>query len=158
MSKAQSTHTDDADLEPVDLDPPAPEIARWQELVDRETVIYHGGDAEKVIPFRRPAWASPDGDIIGSWLDTTYYTSELAPIPLEYARGLADEEMLKPAVLLVRAKLCGDGRPIVGLGLERFDGKSKKWISELGQGLTLAEAEALADVLRAAVALHGGGK
>lgn len=165
MSKAQATNTGvpdsdiPADLEPVELDPPAPEIIRWQELVDRDVVIYHEGDAEKIIPFPRPAWADPDEDIIGAYLDTSYYTSEYAFIALEHARGETDDDEFRPAVLLVRAKLCGDGKPIVGLNLKKISDRDKKsWTSELGQGLTPAEALELADVLRAAVDLLGGVK
>ncbi|MGE0219660.1 hypothetical protein [Mycolicibacterium sp.] len=56
-------------MPPVELDPPAPPdpaIARWQELAERDIIINHGGDAETVMPFPRPAWADPDCDMIGN--------------------------------------------------------------------------------------------
>jgi hypothetical protein len=146
-----------ADCTAVHLDPPAPEIDRWQEFADREYIIYHDGNAEKIIPFPRPAWAYPDGDIIGAYLTSCYYTSEFAHIPLQYSRGDFDDSALVKASIDVRAKLCGDGKPIVGLGIRQFNPKTKKWTLELSQGLSPAEALDLIAVLQAAVALFGSG-
>ncbi|WP_204806462.1 hypothetical protein [Mycobacterium riyadhense] len=142
---------------PVDLDPPAPPpaaLARWKELADRDIVVYHDGDASKVIPFERPAWADPDHDIIGRNLSQTYYTSQWAEIPLSYVNGHIDEEELEPAVMRVRAKMCGDGIGFVGLSERRF--ANGQWKVSDGVGLTPAEATEIAHALLAAVDLIGG--
>ncbi|WP_044080325.1 hypothetical protein [Mycobacterium canetti] len=142
---------------PIDLDPPAlppAALLRWKELADRDIGVYHDGDASKVIPFERPEWADPDCDIVGRNLSQCYYTSEWVEIPLAYRDGHIDEEELEPAVMRVRAKMCGDGIAFVGLSERRF--AKGQWKFSDGVGLTPTEATELARVLLAAVELIGG--
>lgn len=140
--------------QPVDLDTPAPAVQRWQELVEREITVYHEGDAAKVIPFPRPAWADPDCDIIGSRLDTCYYASDWVEVPLSWTNGDHDVELLEWATMRVRAKVSGDGRPSIGL-TERYHTKDG-WQTGGGAGLAVTEATELAQALLAAVELIGG--
>jgi hypothetical protein len=143
------------DLDPVELDPPSPEIVRWRQLAERETIIYHDGDATNIIPFPRPAWADPDCDIVSDRLDRCYYTTEFARIPVSTRAGAVDADAFMPAHFDVRAKLGGDGHPIVGMGL-RWRNSKGEWCYEFSLGVTPAEALEFADVLRAAVDLLGG--
>jgi hypothetical protein len=152
----QIVETDIADLDPVELDPPSPEVVRWQELADRNIRICHEGDAEKVIPFPRPAGADPDCDIVGKGLAWSYYTSEWADVTVAHSPGAVDDDHVLPASVRVRAKWCGDGGRFVGLSMR--DTQDGKWEWPEGFGLTSAEALELADVLRAAVDLLGGAK
>ncbi|OBB18547.1 hypothetical protein A5761_08670 [Mycolicibacterium setense] len=144
------------DTEPVNLDPPAPELARWQELADQPIVIPHGGDASKVLNFPRPDWADPDMDYVGSSVGTSAYRSE--PVRIA-ARGCLDSRnvdgVITPAHVNVAAELWGGGTRKIHLDLARFEGKG--W-SEPMIGLYLDEALQLADALRAAVDLFGGAK
>lgn len=142
------------DVEPVELDPPNPATARWEELADRDVFIHHGGDAEKVMPFPRPAWSDPDEDIIGRHLARCYYASAWVDIPLKYRSGEVQGGFIEPATIRIRAKWCGDGDQLVGLSMRQT--VSGKWQCWPGTGLTAAEATALAEALLAAVDLIGG--
>lgn len=139
---------------PVQLDPPDPAITRWQELADRGVIIDHSGDAEKVIPFPRPAWADPDEDIIGNRLSSSYYTSEWARIPISYRDGEVTGDFFEPATMRVRAKMCGDGEKIIGISARQF--AKGEWHWWHGVGMKPAEATELANALLAAVDLIGG--
>lgn len=155
-------HTFDCDnpeappLEPVNLDPdpePPAEIVRWQELVHREHIIDHGGNAELVMPMPRPAWADPDCDIIGANRGQSYYNSASVVIPVAYSSGGSQGSLFEPANMRVRAKLCGDGNHIIGLSRRSVIKGEWRWTE--GVGLTPDEATALAHVLLAAADLIG---
>jgi hypothetical protein len=141
------------DLEPVELDPLDPAIVRWRELADRDIDVYHGGDAEKVIPFPRPAWADADQDFIGRSLTGCYYNSEWVNVVTSHALGNVDSEVSERASVKVRAKQCGDGEAYVGITVRRcVDGK---WV-EIGTNMLAAEVTDLIAVLQASVDLIGG--
>lgn len=145
--------TTPAELEPVDLDPPNPAIARWQELAERDIDIVHDGDAEKVMPFPRPAWASAHEDEVGRTLGGSFYVSEAAYVPMRHRLGVNDDEVWEPAAIRIRARQCGTGEHYIGFAARQVvDGKMKETFSV---GLNPAEALELADVLRAAVDLLG---
>lgn len=153
-------NTDAVDLEPIDLDPPNPAIARWEELADWDGIIHHDGDAEKMLPFPRPAWADPDEDEFGQSLHSTNYSSRPVRVSARYAPGnLIDDNSWAPAAALVSAELAGDGIAKVLLTVSNMKGGSVKnggvWLGQ-AIGLTVDEALELADVLRAAVDLIGG--
>lgn len=139
--------------DPVELDQPDPTLTRWRALAEREIAIQHGGNAEKVMPMPRPSWSEPDQDTIGRCLGTSYYVSEPVHVATRNRYGAVYEDRLIPARFTVRAKLCGDGAPIVGLAHRCVvDGE---WESFSGVGLEPAEAVELAAALLAAVDLLG---
>lgn len=146
--------------EPVDLDPPAPlpaEILRWVELAGRDIDIDHAGDASKVIPFPRPAWADPDNDFVGTTVQGSYYRSAAAEVPSLSAGGEEDGETLSPAFVKVSVRVHGTGNQLVGLSLFKFSEKQDQWV-QAGMSLPPAAAADLAHVLLAAVDLIGGAK
>lgn len=151
-TKAVAT-TDDP-FEPVELDPPNPAIARWQELADRAIVIPHDGDASKVLEFPRPEWSDETLDHVGCSAFNTAYRSERVRIA---ARGCSDARNVKgvitPAHVNVIAEQWESGTKKVYLGIARFEGN--RWIEQM-VGLYRAEALELAEALRAAVDLLGG--
>jgi hypothetical protein len=157
---------DTGNSDPVDLDPPAPEILRWQELADRDVNIYHEGDASKVLAAPRPAWSDPAEDAIGDSPSEAVYQSAPAKVALTLEPGLpyGDDE-LDPTRVVVRAfmghmceqsvygievKLC---RPIKG----RKHSDDKPWF-HTRMSLTISEARELVEVLQAAIDLIGGEK
>ncbi|MFL0292984.1 hypothetical protein ACJH6J_18295 [Mycobacterium sp. SMC-18] len=138
------------DMPPVELDPPAPEVVRWQELADRELVIYHGGDAEKILSFPRPAWSDPDCDGIGNSVLNTRYRSAITYVVSGYGRGDVDDDELEPAAFGVRVAKFGDGTEVVNVHLRRqVDGK---WV-DFGLSMFLEQARELARVIDAAADL-----
>lgn len=151
--KKQNIETaNDNPFEPVTLDPPAPEIVRWQELAARDTEIYHGGDAEKIIPFPRPAWADPDRDVIGDSWQQSCYRSARVEIPTMSGGGAHDGEHFEPAVFAVGAKIHGGGYPLIGIQIRRYI--QKEW-HEWGSSIPPKAALELAEAIKAAVALFG---
>lgn len=153
MAQKQKKVTESVDLAPVELDPPDPALARWQELADRDIDIYHDGDAEKVIPFPRPAWADPDrDDIAGTWQGSCY-RSAVVEIASMSAGGHNDDESLRPAHFTVTARIHGNGYVVIGVLTRRFiDDEWREW----GGSIHPAGALELADALRAAVDMVGG--
>lgn len=148
-------HTAECTLPPVDLDPPDPAIARWQELTERDIHIEHDGDAEKVLSFPRPAWAGPDCDQVGVNVSLTSYNSDSAYIPANHMGGEAIGETVMPCGFRVRGRLIGEGWVGVGITTTRYT--SGEW-RELGATLTLDEARNLVDVILAAIDMVGGEK
>lgn len=149
-------HTAECSLEPIDLDPPDPALARWEELSDWDGIVHHYGDAEKVIPFPRPAWSDPDEDDFGQSHRSTCYGSRPARVAIHQGPGnYINGSQWAPAAALVSARLWGDGLTNVNLTLTNID--AGKWRSTALR-LTASEALELADVLRAAVDLIGGEK
>ncbi|KRD04959.1 hypothetical protein ASE48_20170 [Mycobacterium sp. Root265] len=144
-----------AELTPVELDPPDPVLARWEELSGRDIAIDHGGDAEKIIPIPRPAWADPDCDEIGKSVGWTTFNSTTAHVPANRMGGEAIGECLLPCGFRVRGRLIGDGWAGVGITMTRY--LDEKWNS-LGITLTLDEARDFANVILAAVDMVGGEK
>lgn len=143
-----------ADLVPVELDPPDPALARWEELSDWGGIIYHNGDAEAMLPFPRPAWADADEDEFGQSYISTCYSSRPARVAIKQAPGnRIDADRWAPAAALVSAELYGTGITKVSLTLTNI--REGKWFS-IALALSAAEALELADVLRAAVDLFGG--
>lgn len=146
--------TEIVDLEPVELDPPDPAIARWEELSDWDGIIYHNGDAQAMLPFPRPAWADVDEDDFGQSYISTCYSSRPARVAVKQAPGnYINADQWAPAAALVSAELYGTGIAKVALTLTNI--KEGKWFS-IALGLSAAEALELADVLKAAVDLIGG--
>ncbi|OBJ97574.1 hypothetical protein [Mycolicibacterium conceptionense] len=142
------------DLEPVELDPSDPAIARWEELADWDGIIYHDGDAEAMLPFPRPAWADVDEDDFGQSYISTCYSSRPARVAIKQAPGnRISANQWAPAAALVSAELYGTGITKVALTLTNI--REGKWFS-IALGLSPAEALELADVLKAAVDLLGG--
>lgn len=148
----------DTDREPVELDPPDPALARWEELSDWDGITDHGGDAEDMLPFPRPAWADPDHDVFGQSYISTCYAAPPARVAVKQAPGKRiSDYRWAPAGALVSARLYGTGITEVHLTLARWNQDEKKWIT-LALGISPDEALELADVLRAAVDLFGGDK
>lgn len=143
------------DTPPVELDPPAPlppEVSRWQQLAARDIRIRHDGDAEKVIPFPRPAWADPDEDNVGRSLSGSCYRSSYVRVPVTNAKGTNNDGVLDPAEVTVSARIHGDGLKVVGLKTLRYDATEEEW--DLGSiGMSAASAVELAKVLLAAAEL-----
>ena len=150
-------HTFDCDhpeAPPINLDPPAPELVRWQELVDRGVLVAHNGDVSELISVPRPAWSDPYEDSISEILGGCYYASDQIRIPLQYRPGEIRDGYFEPATMRVRAKMGFDGDKFVGLS--RRETINGKWTLIEGVGLTPAEATELAEALLAAVDLIGG--
>lgn len=163
MAPRKKPIDESVNIEPVNLDPPDPALARWQELADLTIVITHDGDAEKVMPFPRPAWADPDEDSIGNTMGGSFYRSTPVDVATPTAGGYkADNGALVPAHFTVSTRIHGNGMALVGLRISRYvvsnneakDGESR-WI-EWSASMPPATALELADVLRAAVDLLGG--
>lgn len=144
-----------ADLGPVELDPPNPAIARWQELADRDITVVHDDDAEKVIGFPRPAWADPDEDDIGTSAPASFYRSSYVSVASMTSGGENVGGELYPAHVKVSARIHGDADLLIGILVNRFI--SGEW-REFGTSLPPAAAVELAEVLLAAVDLVGGVK
>lgn len=147
--------TDVADLEPVNLDSVDPALAHWQELVDRDTAIYHGGDIEKIMPFPRPAWSDPDQDLFSTSLPCCLYRAD--PVKVSATRHTGDKtdpDEWTSAGVYVQPAIGGTDVPVVRISFsERVGGK---WDNSPYMALTITEATDLIGVLRAAVDLHGG--
>lgn len=146
------------DTEPVNLDPEPeipPEIARWNELADRDIDVYHGGDAERVIPFPRPTWADADRDHIGQNIAESCYRSACAAISASWVDGDNDGDSLEMGGARVAAVMHGDGTTAVNLSVRKRSGTKEAW-SGVGVIFTPAEAALLSDALLAAVDLIGG--
>ncbi|MGE2835464.1 hypothetical protein [Mycobacterium sp. SMC-4] len=144
-----------ADQQPVNLDPPNPAIARWQELAERDTDIYHGGDAEKMMPFPRPAWADPDWDDVATTWQAACYRGAPVYVASFSGSGEDDGEIVRPACVRVIPRIHGCGSKLVGINIRRFVGG--KW-HEWGTSIQPEGALELADVLRAAVEVMGDEK
>lgn len=148
--------TTDDPFEPVELDPPDPAIARWQELVERDYYVYHDGDAEKYIPFPRPKWSQPDEDQIEACLPLSAYKSEPVAVRSVHSGGQRGVPgTLRPAAVVVTAFMYGTGEQVVNVKTERVYNKTDQWQS-LAVNLSPEEVADLIDVLTAALALIGG--
>lgn len=143
-----------ADPAPVNLDQPSPELVRWEELADRDTDIVHHGNAEKVLPFPRPAWADPSEDGTGRSHLSTCYSSPPASVPATHSLGVDHGDWYEPARAIVSAKAWGSGRTCVNLTVSKVEDGSG-W-SNTALSLQPSEATELARVLLAAVDLIGG--
>lgn len=142
------------DLNPVDLDPPSPAIARWEELADRDICVQHNGNAEMVIPFPRPAWADPDEDVVGDTVQSSIYRSPVAYVASMTGGGDDDGNTVRPANFQVSAKIHGSGQMLIGVTINAV--RDGKWCW-LGISIDPKGALDLSEVLRAAVELVGGG-
>lgn len=148
-----------AELAPVDLDPPSPELARWQELSSRNSVqIEHDGDAEKMMSIPRPAWSDPDWDQVGESVQRAAYTSASAFIAAKTGAGFNRIDSREPAQVQVYVSMHGAGTKRVQLRL--IDTNIASGSASPGTGwstktmaLLPEEALELANVLRAAVDL-----
>ena len=152
------------DLEPVELDPPAPEIVRWQELAEREIDLRHEGDASRVIQAPRPAWSDPDEDLVDGAPHSSVYMSSPARVALCVHQGLSrdDGDELMPARVVVRAFMGSmfdqELRGLEVRVVKRNKGKDKDekpWFHTVFS-LSVSEARELVDVILAAVDLVGG--
>lgn len=143
---------DSTDLAPLELDPPDPALARWQELADRMTAIRHAGDAERVMPFPRPAWADEDYDVIGTSVPSSLYRSRSVEVAARWFGG-SDDDVFTPSIIAVHGKVDGDGIRSIGVTSRRT--VDRKW-QDFAMSLSVAGALELAGVLRAAVDLLGG--
>ncbi|MET4432393.1 hypothetical protein [Mycolicibacterium sp. 624] len=150
--------TETVDLEPVDLDPRAPELDAWDRLCEKangDGTLYHGGDASSIMTIPRPIWADPDEDKVGRSMLVTSYKSTAAYVTFSHQTGKSDAENWYSAGMYVSAKMFDDGEPLIGLSYSDADITSGEWKKPTTANLTPAEALELADVLRAAVALFG---
>ncbi len=146
------------DLEPVDLDPRAPELDAWERLCEKangDGTLYHGGDASTIMTIPRPIWADPDKDAVGRSMLVTCYKSTAAYVTFSHQTGKADGDYWYSAGMYVSAKCFDDGEPLIGISYSDADMTSGEWNKPTTANLTPAEALELADVLRAAVALFG---
>ena len=143
-----------ADAPPVELDPPDPTVARWQELVAKPSKVEHDGDASEVMPQPRPAWSDPDLDHVGASWRQTYYSSETAIVYASHSTGWFNDEIWRPATVSVTAKLYANGETSISVANKSFTGPDG--FGHWALGLTVAETLELIDVLRAAVDLIGG--
>ncbi|TXI63307.1 hypothetical protein [Mycolicibacterium mageritense] len=155
MTPKKKIVTEVVDLDPVDLDPPDPAIARWEEFAARDIDIEHDGDAEKVIPFPRPAWADPSRDDVCATSQESSYRSPKVLVASLTAGGCDDGGWLEPASAGVSARVHGNGNRLVGLTIRRY--VNEEW-REFGMSMPPSAAVELADVLRAAVDLFGSGQ
>lgn len=140
------------DTTPVELDPPDPTLARWEELLDRDRMIYHDGDAEKIMPFPRPAWSDPDQDLITNSGLTSLYRAEPIPVTASRHDGRNDGKIFTPASVFVQPVLGGSGNKAVRLSFSKWSGSSG-WDNAPYMALTIPEVANLIDVLSAAVDL-----
>ena len=162
---ADAEHLDDERLDDggsipcdvIDLDGPDPALTAWQALVNDAT-IEHGGDAEKVIPFPRPAWADPAGDRVAGSIEGSYYRSDMVHVFALKNPGKNDDDAdtLTPARARVSATLYGDGDPMVSVSLRAWNWveseERSRWVGMVVDFMP-AEARELAAVLLAAAAL-----
>lgn len=152
--------TEPVDMEPVELDPPDPAIARWEELSLRKSYVCHGGDAEKILGsvHPRPAWADPDHDQTGrSHLSTSYGSAPVRVIS-SHNFGADHNGTWQPACAFVSAQFYGNSHESVKVTFSQVvDGKGDKsqW-QNIAMSFQPHEALELAEVLRAAVDLFGG--
>ncbi|WP_287001510.1 MULTISPECIES: hypothetical protein [Gordonia] len=126
-------------------------LTNWQHLVSAgksQTLIQHGGDLARMMPFPRPVWADPDRDQIGTSLPGSCYRSAIASVPATHARGWLDDDWVTARVD-VAAKQYGNGFAMVGLTIA----KPATAGADVGLSLTPDEARQLSDVLRAAADL-----
>lgn len=152
----EANQVDVVDLEPVELDPPDPDLTRWQELLDRNTGIYHDGDIEKIMPFPRPAWSDPDEDLFATSLPCCLYRAEPVKVNATRHSGHRGVDEWIPAGVYVQPAIGGTDVPVVRISFsEKTD---KGWNNLPYMALTITEATDLIDVLRAALNLLGGEK
>jgi hypothetical protein len=164
MRENSATETPDSN-QPVDLDTEAPdgkgsisdatpaqspELRRWMELADVNSLVVHNGDASKVIAVPRPQWSDAEYDHIASSADLTQYRSAPAIVALSRMAGLDDGGWWEPAAAEVSAKLYGS--TLTGVGMTVRKRIAGHWES-LGFSLTVDEAYELASVLLAAADL-----
>lgn len=140
-----------ADATPVELDPPDPTVARWQELTAKPFEVEHDGDASEVMPQPRPAWSDPNLDHVGASWRQSNYASAPAVVYASHATGLVEDGLWIPARISTIAKLYGNGETGISVGIKSFLAGNSAVV-----GLTVAETLELIDVLRAAVDLIGG--
>ncbi|WP_285034581.1 hypothetical protein [Mycolicibacterium sp. lyk4-40-TYG-92] len=138
--------------EPVELDPPDPALTRWQQLAARDIEVEHDGDAEKIVPFPRPAWADPDYDRIAGTTTGCWYQSTPVRVASHTGGGTCDDGIFEPAHFKISARVHGNGNRLIGFTMIRRQGG--QW-EEAGMSMTPADAQELADVLRAAVDIFG---
>lgn len=153
MTHTTDVDTSPAELAPVELDPPRPEIVCWQELAAIDVGIFHEGDTSKVTTVPRPAWSDPERDVVANALTHTRYRSALAEATLGFEKGLAEDDYLEPATAQVQALMFGDGTEMVHFATQIWKGDD--WVSH-GINLSAAEALNIAELLTAAAALIGG--
>lgn len=156
MSAKRKINVEPVDLPPVELDPPAPALARWLELADRERAIYHDGDIEKIMPFPRPAWSDPDEDLFATSLPCCLYRAYPVKVSATRHNGdKTDPNKWESASVFVQPAIGGTSVPVVRISFsEQVD---KRWDNSPYMALTLTEARDLIGVLQAAVDLIGGG-
>lgn len=146
-----------AELTPVELDDPDPVLSRWQELVDQERSVYHGGDIEKIMPFPRPAWSDPDQDLFATSLPCCLYRAEPVKVPATRHNGNADDdEIWTSAGMYVQPAIGGTDVPVVRVSFSEYTGRG--WNNKPYMALTVTEAKYLIEVLSAAVNVLGGEK
>lgn len=151
----QFAEVDAVDLEPVNLDPPDPALARWEELLDRSPVVFHDGDIEKIMPFPRPAWSDPDEDLFASSLPCCLYRAVPVKVPATRHSGDGKHPTVwESAGVYVQPAIGGTDVPVVRISFS--DKTDKGWNNSPYMALTVTEATYLIDALRAAVDLFGG--
>lgn len=147
---------------PVELDHPDPALTRWQELADRDPIVQHDGDAEKILGHihPRPAWADPDCDYTGRSHLSTSYGSEPVRVVASHDFGVDHGDKWEPACAWVSAKFYGNSHESVQVTFSQVvDGKgdSSKW-QNVSMSFQPHEVRELIEVLRSAVDLFGGAK
>jgi hypothetical protein len=146
--------------EPVNLDPEpelAPAILRWQELAEEAEAridVQHDGDAERIMPIKRPPWADPEEDSLGTTVPNTIYRSSLVKVAATWSQGQIDETYITRAGVGVQVQMHGDGTTCIRLMTHRVLSKDKSW-RQLDISLTPFEALEVIKVLHGAVDLIG---
>lgn len=159
MAQKKQT-TEPVDLEPVELDPPDPALARWQELADRNVDVHHDGDAEKILGHihPRPKWSDPEQDQTGRSHLSTAYSSRPVRVVASHNFGQDHGDWWEPAVAWVSARLYGNSHESVRVTFsQRDDSDGGRW-QNVAMSFQPNEAVELANVLLAAIDLIGGEK
>lgn len=142
------------DTAPVELDGPDPALARWEELAYRDVGIIHDGDASKVLPFPRPAWADPDEDLVSGCPLLSLYRALPVRVPVSRHRGDDRNGIMTTPAAYVQPVINGDKRASVRLSLSLYE--NGKWDNGNYLAFRIAEARDLIGALQAAVDLIGG--
>jgi len=156
MSQKKHTVTEPiVDLEPVDLDPPNPAIARWEALADRDVHVQHDGDAEKMLGHihPRPKWADPDRDQTGRSHLSTAYASTPVRVVASHNFGVDHDDWWEPASAWVSAKFYGNSHESISITFSQV-ADSGNW-QNVAMSFQPDEARELIEVLQAAVDLFG---
>jgi hypothetical protein len=153
-AKKKAADTEVVDLDPIELYPPDPALTRWMEIAFRDDEIIHDGDASKVLPFPRPAWADPDEDLVSGCPLLSLYRAIPVRVPVSRHRGDDRNGIMTTPAAYVQPVINGDKRASIRLSLSLYE--NGKWDNDKYLAFRIAEARDLIGALQAAVDLIGG--